>query len=71
MLTYVYAVSPFGIVRVTPDDVIATSGDNIIFQAETNAGPNNEYSWQFSCVDGLSNCNKNRTVNTMATGKHK
>ncbi len=40
---HVSTVSPVGNVTVTPEDVIATTGDNVTFVAMTDAGPGTKY----------------------------
>ena len=61
MLSVLSLVSPVGIVTVTPDDVIVDPGDNITFNAQTDAGPYTEYLWIFDptfsiCSDGNAAC---------------
>lgn len=56
-------MSPLGIVTVTPEDIIATPGQNITFEAETDAGPDTYFLWLFDptfslCADNLSDCDR-------------
>lgn len=54
-------VSPEEIVIVAPNDLITTSGSNVTFNAETDAGPDTTYFWIFDpdfsiCIDGNIVC---------------
>ena len=56
-----FTVSPVGIVDITPEDMIATRGDNVTFMAMTDAGPDTVYAWIYDptytvCVDDNAEC---------------
>ncbi len=58
---HVSTVSPVGNVTVTPEDVIATTGDNVTFVAMTDAGPGTKYIWIYDptysiCVQSDIDC---------------
>ena len=45
------SVSPLGIVSTTPENVILSRGDNVIFTCQTFAGPDTIYLWFYNVSD--------------------
>ena len=69
IVLYCITVSPVNITSVTPEDVIGTPEDNVTFTAETDAGPDTEIIWQFSCSENTSFCNSNAQTVNLSAGK--